>query len=709
MDNYILTEYKAGIHASEIKIHIYRMPVKDLEKIDYEYGKYTRDLRQKNRKTISFYRSLIGSFEKLTIVPKGYEKYEYRSIKLDQSEESLQERKLLERLIFDGLRDSNRNHFMSTEQSIIEKEPIKSLSKCKIHRGIYIDITVKEKGDIFIGFELKHSIQSTHTIIKALKEKKLNKGDKVFDFLNSAHYEFEGISDKTISDPLPELGNKSIIQHYKTKPSIYCHLVKKPNMPAILVRSKSGKVYPYPPQLLKKECLMKDVPAKEHSSIKLNPNDKINYSIEIMKRIIDAFENRYFPIGFEKNNWNIAKLGYRRRLVPDPLLRIGNGATCNHRDLKGAFLRHKIYDSVSSPIYYQLLLDQPFEREWQKKMSEAFITKMENRSRQWGIKLQCTGNQILPTSNPYALRLHLKDINLDTDIISVVLLDETKQEGEEVYSTIKKELGGTRGAHTQVILIDSLKNEYTIPQILLGIYTKAGLQPWVLHQPLHADCYVGYDVSHENGRHTTGIVQVFGKDGSQIFSQPISSAEAGEKVSKETIQTMVIHVLYYYQKKVGKMPQHIVFHRDGRGYVEEIDWIKDILSNRDLTNGQSIAFDYISVIKECGRRMAYFDDIKKKYVNVPGIAYLDDNAQKAYLCSTNPYEKVGMSKPIKIVKKIGEMTLEQIVEDIYHLSFMNIDTDRKVRLPVTTNYADKSSTFFSRGYLSSQKKGIGFV
>ncbi len=47
MDNYILTEYKAGIHASEIKIHIYRMPVKDLEKIDYEYGKYTRDLRTK--------------------------------------------------------------------------------------------------------------------------------------------------------------------------------------------------------------------------------------------------------------------------------------------------------------------------------------------------------------------------------------------------------------------------------------------------------------------------------------------------------------------------------------------------------------------------------------------------------------------------------------------------------------------------------------
>jgi argonaute-like protein implicated in RNA metabolism and viral defense len=115
------------------------------------------------------------------------------------------------------------------------------------------------------------------------------------------------------------------------------------------------------------------------------------------------------------------------------------------------------------------------------------------------------------------------------------------------------------------------------------------------------------------------------------------------------------------------------------------------------------------VIKECGRRMAYFDDIKKKYVNVPGIAYLDDNAQKVYLCSTDPYEKVGMSKPIKIEKKIGEMTLEQIVEDIYHLSFMNIHTDRKVHLPVTTNYADKSSTFFSRGYLSSQKKGIGFV
>ncbi|MBA4602040.1 Piwi domain-containing protein [Thermoactinomyces mirandus] len=709
MGSFILTEYKAAIHASQIKLHIYRMPIKDRENIDREYGTHTYQLRQKNRTTIAFYRSLIGSFKKLTDEPDGYEHYEYRPIKLDQSPESHQERKLLERLILRGLGDASRKEFFTNGQSIFEKKPFKYLSECKIYRGIHIDVTVKEHGDIMIGFELKHSIQSNQSISAALRQQELNKGDKVFDYINNAHFQFEGISDKTISDPLPDLNNKSILQHYETKPSIYNSLSKNPNAKAVLVRSKKGKVYHYAPQLLLKECLMKDVPPKEHSSVKLDPSEKINHSVKLMEKIIKAFKQQYFPIGFEPKSLNIGKSGYQCHSVPDPLLRIGNGATCKHQNLKVSLSRHKIFDSISSPVQYQLLLDSKFHQEWKKRIAEQFKHTLEKKSKQWGVELQSAGNpQFLPTSNPRSLEFLLKDIEFDSAVIYAVLLDENKQEESGIYSVFKKELGGNRGIHTQVILINSLKNEHTIPQILLGIYTKAGLQPWILHKPLHADCYVGYDVSHENGRHATGIVQVFGKDGSQIWSQPISSTEAGEKVSKSTIQSMVIHVLHYYQRKMGKKPEHIVFHRDGTGYDEEIEWIKEILSDQEIT-GKSVSFDYVSIVKECGRRMAYFDEIKYKMNNIPGTAYIDSKNQKAYLCLTDPIRKIGMAKPLKIIKHTGKLTLEQIAEDVYHLSFMNIHTDRKVRLPVTTNYADKSSTFFNRGYLSAQKEGIGFV
>ncbi|WP_425263911.1 hypothetical protein [Thermoflavimicrobium dichotomicum] len=43
--------------------------------------------------------------------------------------------------------------------------------------------------------------------------------------------------------------------------------------------------------------------------------------------------------------------------------------------------------------------------------------------------------------------------------------------------------------------------------------------------------------------------------------------------------------------------------------------------------------------------------------------------------------------------------MDQIIEDIYRLTYMNVHSINKSRLPSTINYADKSSTFFSRGLL----------
>ncbi|MFR5131130.1 MAG: hypothetical protein ACLTDP_00065 [Terrisporobacter sp.] len=48
--------------------------------------------------------------------------------------------------------------------------------------------------------------------------------------------------------------------------------------------------------------------------------------------------------------------------------------------------------------------------------------------------------------------------------------------------------------------------------ILLGIYGKSGIQPWILDKPLTSDCYIGLDVSRENKINTAGIIQIVGKD-----------------------------------------------------------------------------------------------------------------------------------------------------------------------------------------------------
>ena len=55
-----------------------------------------------------------------------------------------------------------------------------------------------------------------------------------------------------------------------------------------------------------------------------------------------------------------------------------------------------------------------------------------------------------------------------------------------------------------------------------------------------------------------------------------------------------------------------------------------------------------------------------------------------------------MAKTIRIKRVHGEQTMDKIVEDVYKLSFMHIGSILKSRLPVTTHYADLSSTYGNR-------------
>ncbi len=55
-----------------------------------------------------------------------------------------------------------------------------------------------------------------------------------------------------------------------------------------------------------------------------------------------------------------------------------------------------------------------------------------------------------------------------------------------------------------------------------------------------------------------------------------------------------------------------------------------------------------------------------------------------------------MAKPIRVTKVYGDQTIDSIVRDVYKLSFMHIGSILKSRLPVTTYYADLSSTFGNR-------------
>ena len=82
-----------------------------------------------------------------------------------------------------------------------------------------------------------------------------------------------------------------------------------------------------------------------------------------------------------------------------------------------------------------------------------------------------------------------------------------------------------------------------------------------------------------------------------------------------------------------------------------------------------------------------------------GLSYTKE--RMGYLLSTNPHARVGMAKPLKVVQQTTTLPFEAILTDVYRLSFMHVHSLLKTRLPITTHYADLSSTFHNRGLLNA--------
>jgi hypothetical protein len=362
-----------------------------------------------------------------------------------------------------------------------------------------------------------------------------------------------------------------------------------------------------------------------------------------------------------------------------------------------------------------------FIRDFNGKLDFPLFRKLSYLSNQLGVPMirsSFESGQIVSIcfDDPVSFRMKLQNIREHMNPIYPIIIVGKKEninkkigpDQADYYTLFKRELGREYKLSTQVVTFETSEYqskkkdqrkkredlERVYMNILLGIYVKMGIYPWKLSERLHSDCFVGLDVSHDKELHITGIIQVVGKDGLPLWTKPLSNSERGEVIRRETIEETIYKTLDKFKKMNGRLPKHITFHRDGCGHQVELKVISELLDHLQ------IKYDYVSIEKKINRRMAYkMEEKKSKWLNSMDFAYVKDEERYAYLCTTNPSESVGMAQPFRITQWTNDMNFDQIIEDIYKLTFMNIHAINKSRLPSTINYADKSASFFARGML----------
>ena len=154
-----ITEFKNNLKSSDIKIWIYILPVKDLNKKHNENYDVTQHLKRNNKENtiIEFNENLIGSFKEIKEWGEiKYINYEHRSI----NSSVLSERRLLERLLLQEIRNSvgkSIYEFNNREKSSIYiKKPLLNKDNVILKRKINFDINIQQDESIIVGFNLSH-------------------------------------------------------------------------------------------------------------------------------------------------------------------------------------------------------------------------------------------------------------------------------------------------------------------------------------------------------------------------------------------------------------------------------------------------------------------------------------------------------------------------------------------------------------------------
>lgn len=229
--------------------------------------------------------------------------------------------------------------------------------------------------------------------------------------------------------------------------------------------------------------------------------------------------------------------------------------------------------------------------------------------------------------------------------------------------------------------VEGNKSKYYLHNIILGILGKTGGIPWIVKDmPGNVDCFVGLDVATvAKGIHYPACSVVFDKYGRLLGYYKPTTPQQGEKITTRILQDIFDQVIFSYEDRFGEMPKNVIIHRDGFSN-ENDDWY------RNYFGAKSIAYSIIEVRKNVSSKLILLQDNK---VMNPTMGYCVYNNNKGYLVTTDMKNKKGSPNPILVEKKCGDVSMAHILTQILYLSQLHVGSTHKMRLPVTTGYADK--------------------
>lgn len=250
---------------------------------------------------------------------------------------------------------------------------------------------------------------------------------------------------------------------------------------------------------------------------------------------------------------------------------------------------------------------------------------------------------------------------------------EMKIPSKMVTSTVAKEV--CRG------------KRFYLRDTLASLFTRSGGVPWILHDPLHYDCYAAVDVGRSISEWwAMGIVS--DKTGGFAVSQ--GKMNYGEDLDEQSMSYCLSQAFKYAQQS-----DNIIYLRDGDVYEQEREAFEKCLAEYPSCTTAAI----VSIKKSGPYRIMRSSDATTMKPLSGDYYFLDDNYAVVCGAGGNEYYH-GTPRPYvaEVIPIKGNLNIRHVVEDTFKLTYLNFGSPgRSYSIPAPVRLAHESASELSSG------------
>ena len=566
----------------------------------------------------------------------------------------------------------------------------------RLRRRFDFSVKISDENKIQLWSDICCEFETEKNVYNFLDEDRNKVGLEVKNYWgkNGETGVVQSVGPETVVDALPNFEPLKKYMMGKNERRIYeC----PDNSLVVRVKMKNEKTICYYPQSLKpiitREWLANENPAFSKKTEKYSKLDMATRQRIFKEFLSDIGElENLGKLRFNDSFVDANKIGFSELQVPCPKIVCGNDRKIDYNKLSFVF-SNGFFRQPKKPIRFAYFYPQG-----QIGLMRQFAISLTNflqKGQLFGdskylipnlasLELKAVVNKEYKLGDTTDYKRLVRSVPDDFDV--AIVLVPTEEDETNPYSTFKISWA-ERKIPSQMISVKTAQmferqdanSVWHMHNIALGVFAKCGGIPWIVEDvPGNIDCFVGIDVATlDKGIHYPTCATVFDKNGRPINFYKPRKAQKGEKINKEILQEMFDEILLGYEESMGTKIRNLVIHRDGFSN-EDAEWYKDYFEKHNIN------YSVIEIKKFVASKLLREENGIAKNPKC-GDALV--NEDEAFIVTTDIQR--GSPRPLHIKKQVGNLSMEMVLRQILALTCMHFGTTKKIRLPVTTFYADR--------------------